>query len=440
MDAPLLRYPDAAGLIAHHAASLSAAPAVAIERLDLAVAHARVLAAPIYADRDQPPFPRSTRDGYACRAADLSPGRALVVVGQIRAGQPAPERPLAPGQAIEIMTGAPVPQGADAVLMLEHALPAGSGSEPRTVALAPGRALLPGENVVPPASEARRNDLILSAGVRLTPSMIGAAASCGITSVDVFHRPRVAILATGDELVEGDETPLPHQVRNSNSYSLAAQVLAAGGDPLRLPIARDRRDHLDAALRHALANADLLLLSGGVSAGAYDLVEPVLADLGAEFLFTGVLIQPGKPVVFGRLPEPGRLGVSDLADHPDSSARNPKVEAGKYFFGLPGNPVSTLVTFLLFAAPVVGALGGEGDAAPRFAQAILASELRVRPGLTRFLPGRLQADSEACQVHPIRWQGSGDLAAAARANCFVVVPPDRDRVPAGATVAVLLSS
>ena len=237
-----------------------------------------------------------------------------------------------------------------------------------------------------------------------------AAAACGAAHLSVFARPRVAIVATGDELVEMDQKPLPQQIRNSNSYSLAAQVMAAGAEPVRLPIARDERTHLEGIIRTALEN-DLLLLSGGVSMGKYDLVEEVLLSLGAEFFFNGALIQPGKPVVFGKL---GKL----------------------YFFGLPGNPVSTMVTFSLFVEPLLGALCGDAGRAPRFAQGALASDVHVKTGLTRFLPARLRPD---LTVEPVSWQGSGDLANTSRSNCFLVVPADRPLLAAGETVTILLA-
>ena len=207
----------------------------------------------------------------------------------------------------------------------------------------------------------------------------------------------MAILATGDELVPVGEQPLPHQIRNSNSYSLAAQVTRHGGIPVLYPAVPDRLDASEAAIRGAL-DCDLLLLSGGVSMGKYDFVEQALAAFGAEFFFTGARIQPGKPVVFGRLPGPGL-----------------------YFFGLPGNPVSTLVTFALFAAPLLAALGGRRDLGPEFAEAQLTESVEARPGLTRFLPARLEADAAGAKIRHVPWQGSGDQSAAARTNCFLVV-------------------
>jgi molybdopterin molybdotransferase len=225
----------------------------------------------------------------------------------------------------------------------------------------------------------------------------------------------VAVLATGDELVEVSDEPLPYQIRNSNSYSLAAQVLEAGGEPNRHHIVPDRTHDIEQAIRRSL-DADLLLLSGGVSMGRYDLVEQVLLTLGAEFFFSGAMIQPGRPVVFGRLPHAG---------------------GHRYFFGLPGNPVSTMVTFALFVEPVLAALAGRTASGPRFVLARLSKEVRVKPGLTRFLPAILSAELEAT-VAPVGWQGSGDVAATATANSYLVIPPDRDGLNPGETVSVML--
>ena len=374
------------------------------QRVELLSTHGMVLAEAVEADRDQPPFARSTRDGFACRAADLEGGASVEVIGSLRAGDAATIEVTA-GTAVEIMTGAPVPAGADCVVMLEHVEREADG-----LRLAPGRSIAPGENIVPMGAEARAGTVIVPVGTRLLPAQIAAAAACGAARLSVFARPRVAIVATGDELVEVDQKPLPQQIRNSNSYSLAAQVMAAGAEPVRLPIARDERTHLESIIRTAL-ESDLLLLSGGVSMGKYDLVEEVLLSLGAEFFFTGALIQPGKPVVFGKLEE-------------------------IYFFGLPGNPVSTMVTFSLFVEPLLAALCGDARRPPRFAQGALASDVHVKTGLTRFLPARLGFD---LSVEPVNWQGSGDLANTSRSNCFLVVPADRPLLAAGETVTILLA-
>ncbi|MBW4045934.1 MAG: molybdopterin molybdotransferase MoeA [Acidobacteria bacterium] len=405
MNAPakVLSYAQAAEAIEAHAAGR---PRPGTEKVCLLDAQGRVLAAAVVADRDQPPFDRSTRDGFACRAEDA--GGALRVMGTVRAGEVWHGDPLGAGEAVEIMTGAPVPAGADCVVMVEHVVECGDGIE-----LQAGRMARRGENIVPRGAEAAKGGVILAAGVRMTATQIAAAAACGYAEVEVFQRPRVAVLATGDELVQVADAPLPHQIRNSNSYSLAAMVAAAGAEAVVLPVARDERGSLETSIREAL-ECDLVLMSGGVSMGKYDLVEEVLTGLGAEFFFTGVEIQPGRPAVFGRA-------------------------MGKYFFGLPGNPVSTMVTFLLFAEPMIRGTAGESETSPRFAQATLAEPVKVKTGLRRFLPAVLESAVEGSRVKLVAWQGSGDLAATARANCFAVVPPEREALAAGEVVSVLLA-
>jgi molybdopterin molybdotransferase len=409
----ILSFQEVRRVVLQHAAEALRRPPAQTENVSLLRAAGRVLAGAVLADRDLPPFPRAARDGYALRAADLArlPAR-LHVVGSVRAGSdPAPLR-VQPGEAVEIMTGAAVPAGADAVIMVEHTKPAGEG------AIEAARAAAAGDNIVPAASEARLGDVLLPRGTRLDYRHVAAAAAVGATELAVFARPRVAILATGDELVDAAAAPGPVEIRNSNSYSLAAQVTAAGGEPVLLPIAPDEDSALARLLEQGLG-ADLLLIAGGVSAGRFDRVEPVLARFAAEFFFTGALIQPGKPIVFGR-------------------ARRRPQAAPVFFFGLPGNPVSTMVTFELFARPLLESLGGAPPAPLSFVQARLKSEVSVRPGLTRFLPAVLAGEGAAAEVERIAWQGSGDLASTARANCYLVVPPERDHLAAGETVSLLL--
>lgn len=379
-----------------------------VESVALEHAAGRVLAEHLPADREFPPFHRSARDGYALRAADVAnvPAR-LRCVGRIKAGQHYTGA-LAPGDCVEIMTGAPLPKDADAVVMVEHTRREG---EQITVE----RAVAFGENFVPAGTEARRGQTVLAHGTRIAFPQIGVAASIGCARLKVYRKPRVAILPTGDELVEIGEQPGPDQIRNSNAWTLAAQVQAAGGGPLRLPIAPDEKDRLRELIAKGL-EADLLLLSGGVSKGEFDLVEPVLDGFGAEFFFTGALIQPGKPVVFGRVKDPKPT----------------------YFFGLPGNPVSTMVTFEIFVRPVLDALAGAPPAPLRFSSARLKSEVRTRGGLTRFLPARLSGGPDSPQVEKLAWQGSGDLFATAQANCWLVVPPGQERFPAGEPMTILL--
>jgi molybdopterin molybdotransferase len=413
--ASLPSYQQAADLVAGFAAQ-RAQRRPPVERIELTASAGRVLAQPIRADQDQPPFARSTRDGFACRAAEASKHEALRFAGSTHAGQ-APAGPLPNGAAWEIMTGAPVPAGADAVVMIEHVEV--SGGEVR---LLPGRKLKRGENIVAQGAQARTGDELLPVGSAITFAQIALAATCGCSTLDVFARPRVAVLTTGDELVPVGSAPAAGQIRNSNAPMLAAMVAAAGGDPWVLPTAADNDESLNGALTQA-AQADMVLISGGVSAGKFDLVEPALARIGARFHFTGVRMQPGKPLVFGELPGSSAGSVP--------------------FFGLPGNPVSSAVTFLLFAAPVLGALAGTRKRGPSFALARLAAETdrRNKPGLTRFLPAFCKFNPPAGQLPEVAivpWQGSGDLAALARSNCFLVIPEETSSFPAGEIVRILL--
>ncbi len=388
------------------------------ELLRLLDAHGRVLAEPIHADRDFPPFSRATRDGYALRAADLEKLPAdLRFVGEIKAGGSPSGVSVESGQAAAIMTGAPVPNGADAVVMIEHTSRSGNGVRVT-------RRVNASENIVAAGTEAKRGDKLLAPGVRVGYAEVSVAASVGRSRVLVHSKPRVAVLSTGDEVVDIDVPPGPNQIRNSNSYSLAAQIQAAGGEPVLLPIAPDEPDRLRELLIEGL-DADLLLITGGVSMGKYDLVEQELAELKAEFLFTGAQIQPGKPVVFGRVP----CGAG-------APARETFEE--KYFFGLPGNPISTMVTFELFAEPMLQALAGMSPRKLVFTHAKLKSEIRTKTGLKRFLPALLSGEFESCEVELVRWQGSGDIAAVARSNCYLVIPPDREKIEPGVWVPVLL--
>ncbi len=423
-------FDEAAALVAASAARM-ARIRPDVERVSLSRALGRVLAEPLRADADQPSFARSTRDGFACRAAEISTHRPLAVAGSTRAGQ-SPSGSLPRGSAWEIMTGAPVPSGADAVVMLEDVEEVG-GSSARAIRLEPSRIIRKGENIVARRAQARRGDKLLPAGTVITAAQIALAASCGSTKLDVFLKPRVAILSTGDELVPIGSAPGPSQIRNSSSAMLAAMVSAAGGDPWILPIARDTAKALDAALARAAA-ADLLLITGGVSAGKFDLVEPALIRAGARFLFTGVRIQPGKPLVFGEMPRRHSTNPFQNQNGPKGNQNSTKCCC----FGLPGNPVSSAVTFLLFAAPVVAALAGRRDVGPRFSLARLTEDVKTKTGLTRFLPAACTFAGTIPEVVLVPWQGSGDLAAMARANCFLVVPEDAGRLRANSIVRILL--
>jgi molybdopterin molybdotransferase len=370
----------------------------------LAEAVGRVLAENVAADRDYPPFHRSIRDGFAVRAEDVAaPPVELRRRGEVRAGGQFNGH-VGAGDCVSIMTGAPLPAGADAVVMVEY-----TESQGDTIRIQ--RGVRAGENVVQQGSEVRAGTSVLPRGRRLGAAELGLLATVGRPRVPVFVRPVVAILPTGDEVVPVEQQPEWFQIRNSNAHSLSAQVAAAGGIPRRMEIAPDR----PAALRHLIQEglkADLLLLSGGVSVGKYDFVEQVLAELGAEFYFQSVALRPGKPLVFGRV-------------------------QGKFFFGLPGNPVSTFVTFALFGRPALAVLGGGEFELPVFLRARLGKPITQRHGLTAFLPARVVRASGDPVVNPVGWQGSGDLVALAAANCFIVIHPEQANLAEGDGVEVM---
>jgi molybdopterin molybdotransferase len=371
----------------------------AIEEIPLAEASGRVLAADAAADRDSPALSRSMRDGYAVRAIDLL--GQLEIIGEVRAGERFAGE-LGPRQAVEIMTGAPIPAGADAVVMIEH-----TWREGGRVAI--DRTAEAGQFINPRGCEAAAHEILLCAGTRLDYTDIALLAAIGQARVKVYRRPVVAIVATGDEIVEVHEIPEEFQIRNSNAWSLAAQVTRAGGTPDVLPVARDTVEHTREMIARGL-QADLLLLSGGVSAGKYDVVEPVLAELGAEFYFDRVLIQPGQPLVFG-------------------------CAGGTFFFGLPGNPSSTMLTFEVFARAAVELLAGQEETALQMPLARLTCEFRHKSGLTRFLPARLSADGS--EVTPVKWHGSGDIPALTRAHAYLVADPDRAVYARGELIRIL---
>ena len=375
----------------------------ATEAIPLREAMSRVLARDILSDRDYPPFHRSIRDGYAVRAADTHSGAQLKCIDELKAGD-TPTTCVAPGTCIQIMTGAALPDGADAVIMIEHISREGN-------AVHLDRAVKPGQHVVRRGSEQEAGQTVLSAGTRIGFAEIAAAAQVGAANPVVTHKPRIAILSTGDEVVDFASTPGPFQIRNSNSVSLAAQVGLTGGAPVVLGNARDSLDDLRAKITTGL-EADALILSGGVSMGKYDLVEPVLSEFAAEIVFDAVAIRPGKPVVFALC-------------------------KGKPVFGLPGNPVSTMVTFDLFVRPAIDILSGTEPRPLPFIEAILTASLSEKAGLTHFLPAKLTWRSDKAHVSSVPWQGSGDVVAMAHANCLLVVPGDRETIEAGEHVHVL---
>jgi molybdopterin molybdotransferase len=363
-----------------------------------------VLAQEVRTDREYPPFDRSTRDGYGVRSIETAADTELKCVGEIKAGD-AVKDALAVGTCVQIMTGAAVPAGADAVVMIEH-------TQRDSDLVRFERAAQPGQNIVPRGSEAAAGQTILTPGMRLGYAELALAAQVGAVQLQCAKRPTVAILSTGDEVVLIDENPGEFQIRNSNSVSLAAQVRIAGGEPVVLGNAADRAEDLGEKIERGLKE-DALVLSGGVSMGKYDLVESVLKAMGADFFFDAVAIRPGKPAVFGMC-------------------------KGKPVFGLPGNPVSTMVTFELFVTPAIDLLSGAEARQLPLMEARLAEPLNERPGLAHFLPARVEWRGAAPEVKAQKWQGSGDIAALGKANCFLVVPANREKIEAGERLAVLL--
>src|SRR5271168_4234768 len=390
------------------------AGAADVEEVSLAEAARRVLARDVAADRDYPPFARSARDGYAVRAAEAREGAALDCVGEIKAGD-APPRLDRARTCLQIMTGAAVPAGADAVVMIEHTERVGA-------VVRFTRGAVAGQNVIPQGSEAKREQIVLSVGMRVGYAELAQAAQVGAAVLRCARRPRVAILSTGDEIVPFTEAPGAFQIRNSNAVSLAAQVRAAGGEPVLLGHAVDREAELRGRIAAGLRE-DILVLSGGVSMGKYDLVEDVLRSMGAEFFFDAVAIRPGKPAVFA-------------------------VCEGKPVFGLPGNPVSTMVTFELFVVPAIDLRSGAAVRALPFVEVVLCEDLQEKPGMTHFLPARVEWDEASAdsagfangagKVRALKWQGSGDIGAMVQANCYLVVAAELSHVVAGSRVPILL--
>ncbi|MGC1128367.1 MAG: gephyrin-like molybdotransferase Glp [Candidatus Acidiferrales bacterium] len=373
---------------------------------EAACAIGRVLAEDIPADRNYPSFDRSLRDGFALRAADAAePGARLRLIGESRAGVPFAES-VPPGSCIEIMTGAALPAGTDAVAMLEYARAEGDFVIFEQLARA-------GQHVVREAAEHRAGQLVLQRGTRLGYPELALAAQMGRASLRVTRRPRVAILSTGDEVVGVEQFASKFQIRNSNSIALSAQVSLAGGEPVPLGNARDDRADLRRQIELGLA-ADMLVLTGGVSVGKYDLVEPVLRGLGAEFFFDAVAIRPGRPAVFGVCRE-------------------------KPVFGLPGNPVSTMVSFELLAVPAIDILGGSAPRALPLLRARLRHDVDEKGPLAHFLPALLawSAGEGEPSVQTLRWHGSGDIGAVGQGNCFLVVHESRLKLAAGEWVDVL---
>jgi len=361
----------------------------------------RILREDVFADSDSPRFDKAIRDGFAVQFEGLSEiPSELRIVGESRAGHSAEVGThVTPATCCEIMTGAAMPAGANAVVMVEY-----------TERLAPDRVRIlrgvrEGEGLLRQGAEMHEGDRLLQSGKRILLADVGTLASVGKARVAVSKRPRVAILATGDELVEVRETPDSSRIRNSNSYSLHAQVAEAGGEPVMLGIARDNLPDLREKLRLGLEH-DILLVSGGVSMGKYDFVEDVFSEFGVKVLFDQVAMKPGKPTVFGH-------------------------RGDTFVFGLPGNPVSTLVAFRMFVRPLILNLLKADDSGPVDLEAQLEVPTKRDPSRTAVVPALVHFDGRRYRIRTAPWKGSSDLAGLSRANALVVIPQGDGMIDAG---------
>ena len=398
---PMLQVADAQAIVRQYVRPLPPEP---MPLTSAALGH--VLAADVVSDLDMPPYHKAMMDGYAVRCADLPSGKGtLRVIEEIPAGQ-VPRRTVEAGQASRIMTGAPIPPGADAVILIERT----RLSENGCVEIE-DRPPKPGQNILPQGAEMKCGDTVLPTGTVLRPQEFGVLATVGRTTVLAHPSPRVAILSTGDELVEPDQRPQGGQIRNSNGALLVALVSRAGGTPRYLGIARDD----PACLRPMICDglkAPVLLLSGGVSAGKLDLVPSMLREAGVVAHFHKVEMKPGKPVFFGTYPRPGG-GEPALV------------------FGLPGNPVSVLACFELFVRPVLRRLRGHADPGPHYISAVLTEDFAYRTDRPTYHPAHLEWTPAGWRVRPVPWIGSADLRALTQANALVLFPPGDHRHRAG---------
>lgn len=376
------------------------------ETIPLEQAFNRVLAEDVIADMDLPPFDKARMDGYALRAEDGSVAPfTLKLIGEIAAGASF-DGQVREGEAVKIFTGAPVPVGATAVQKVEVTQSDGA----MVLIQEPVRS---GQFITPQASEMIKGETVARAGRAIGAAEMAVLASFGYAQVKVFRRPRVAVISTGSELVEVAATPSAAQIRNSNSYSVASYAMRAGAIVDNLGTVIDSPEATREALKRAFEGRDLVITSGGVSMGDYDLVKAALLELGAEIYFDKISIRPGKPTVFAR-------------------------RGDAWFFGLPGNPVSTSVTFSVFARTALRRLQGDGQPLLETIQAELAADVRDSSSRRSYLPARLRITEGRAIVEPLKWVGSSDLVAFMNANALIVAREETHEIPAGNLVEVLL--
>lgn len=369
-------------------------------------AHRRITAEEIRADMDLPPFDRARMDGYAVRSSDVTRAPVkLRVIGEIAAGAQF-ERHVNAGEAVKIFTGAPVPAGVDAVQKVEVTRANGQTVE----ILEPVK---PGQFITPHASEVTAGEIVAGAGREIGPAEMSVLASFGYASVRVGRRPSVAVMSTGTELVDVSSKPSGAQIRNSNSYTIASYAERAGALVDILETIKDTPEATRYALVQAAENHDIVITSGGVSMGDYDLVKAALKEIGAEIYFDKVMIRPGKPTVFARRNE-------------------------TYFFGLPGNPVSTSVTFNVFVRPAIRKMQGEASPEPSTVRAQLAGSVRDASSRRSYLPARLSIRDGRAVVEALKWGGSSDLVAFMNANAMIVVLEDVNEIAEGELAEVMV--
>jgi len=369
------------------------------------------LAEDISAPDDSPPFDKSLMDGFAVRAADVANGFVLLKVVEVVTAGRVPSKPVGLGEATQIMTGAPIPEGADLVVKIEESLP-----DINSVHVTP-KSVTPGTNILHRGTSVRAGDVVLKAGMRLNGSRIGALAELGRAVVKVHRRPTVAVLATGDELVSIDETPGPGQIRNSNEAMLVAQIHAAGAIPISLGVARDNRADLRTKIQQGL-RCDMLVLSGGVSAGTLDLVPSELANAGVREVFHKVELKPGKPVWFGTRKSGGGSETCQV-------------------FGLPGNPVSSLVCCELFVRTAIRRLMGEQPPLPQPISARLEHDYSTRADRPTYHPAKLMWLPEGAVVKLVPWHGSSDLCGTVAANAMAILSGEAKEYRAGEMLEVI---
>jgi molybdenum cofactor synthesis domain-containing protein len=383
--------------------------ALPTEKVKLETVLGRVLAEDVVADTDLPPFDRAQMDGYAVRAQDLSEAPVrLRIVGESAAGR-GWHHQLDEGQAVRIMTGAPVPAGADSVQQVEltHELKDGSVVELL-------ESVETGKSIVPRGSEIKAGEVVLRAGTTINAAMMAVLAAFGYAQVEVFRKPRVAVLATGTELVSVDQKPGQDQIRDSNNYSISAYAELAGAVVERMPVTGDETSLLRTQIAEAAKRCDLIVTSGGVSMGVYDVTKAALKELDAELFFERVALRPGKPTVFARLPN------------------------GTLVFGLPGNPVSVSVTFNLFARTALLAMQGTAEPALKRETAVLARTVKGTTDRESYLPAQLTTNDDAELVaFPLKWGGSSDFVAFALTTALLIVPANVKAIEPGSLVAVL---